>query len=147
MLPRASKSSKLVGLLDALDALDGMDVATGVVTAKSGRELGFRGLEGARLRRGSGRRPRRPTRVRCKYRPMHTIRQMVALRPRERDFADPTLARGPRRRSDCQGRVGARRRAGREGSPAEMRVGARGRAGTSYADAFLNVSTCIPSGG
>ena len=44
MLPRASKSSKLVGLLDALDALDGMDVATGVATdvatAKSGRGSG-----------------------------------------------------------------------------------------------------------
>ncbi len=40
MLPRASKSSKLVGLLDALDALDEMDVATDVATAESGRGLG-----------------------------------------------------------------------------------------------------------
>ncbi len=53
MLPRASKSSKLVGLLDALDALDGMDVATDVATAKSDRGLGFGGLEGARRRRRS----------------------------------------------------------------------------------------------
>ena len=42
MLPRASK---LVGLLYALDASDGLDVATGVVTAKSGGGLGFGGLE------------------------------------------------------------------------------------------------------
>ena len=54
MLPRASKSSKLVGLLDALDALDGMDVATDVATAKHGRGLDFGGLEGTRLRRRPG---------------------------------------------------------------------------------------------
>lgn len=40
MLPRTSRSLKLVGFLDALDALDGMDVATGVATAKSGGGLG-----------------------------------------------------------------------------------------------------------